>query len=1025
MTAFTDIPLSLPKGNVISAVMNVSFEKPIIEYEVEPLTVKIDGANIGNRDAVKNNNVLSPKLIKSHTVLDYDYTNYGVHCYLKDTGEITVESPDIIRWGADGQKFILDRAAKRIYRIDESGDFGIVYRNFKPFDNLIQLGVVGDYIYVDLGTDGTYKFDTNMELVDVDVSVTVDYTATINKAFDDILYTDNYNFNLINYVVNTENVVFNFTPHVVPINLDKLDLSLYRYGTINFELDIVGAVNVMVEFTDVNGDTCSTSIFNGESNFSFNVPDAEIVWESIILIKIIVDTDESNFKVSNINLNENIRYTTTEDKLYIYTDDEMNLLHTYKIPNIIGLGADNNILIVAQNINGEIYISKFDDTYTRIDTWSVFEHNLDEEFSPYDLAVSPDNSIFVTNLFGEILHLTNELTVIDTFNTAGITPYNITIDSIGDLYVSARTDNRVVKYAPDGEFLYNIGYGDNYPPSGLLLSPRGLAICKSTETDDSGNYICKDDLFVVDSGNYKINKYSNAPVDYTHNYIDSFSFADPSWTPTVEKTVDFELSEYIAPINNSYDFNMEKIIETYESANLLMTDVAIDDVAPLVESIRLFVIDKIQGRIMTLHPYKDDSENNWYQSISYNYAEIVEPESVDFYNNNLSICNAGKIFTLNNLMEYYESIGRRGFSDTTIDRRFNEPLGITTDTNYIYVADTQNNCVQKIDKNSGELILKVDDSMNVPVDVAVDDVGNIYVAMSDKVVKYSADGTYYNDIIDSISPASVFISRNNPSIIYIGHDNGVARRGIKGVIAPVDYGAGKNIVTVSAWLSNTSSYQPSIWIDRYTRQVDFELSEYTAPIDNSYNFEFADIEYDSGNTSEYIVAIDSDGVIYTYGEYERTYDSGNEQAYSLTGASGVSIFPHTEDTKNKGAVIYVAQNNKIKKFALDLSADNSWIYLDLLVVNGTISDLEYDSDGFMYCTNTVSDTIDKFYGVESGVNEILTFNEAYYIGYLTSADISNNFAQFIGNSQTVRVVQPYANSKPCRVFVNIEYEKWG
>jgi hypothetical protein len=245
------------------------------------------------------------------------------------------------------------------------------------------------------------------------------------------------------------------------------------------------------------------------------------------------------------------------------------------------------------------------------------------------------------------------------------------------------------------------------------------------------------------------------------------------------------------------------------------------------------------------------------------------------------------------------------------------------------------------------------------------------------------------------------------------------------VSPPVDYGAGKNIVTVSAWLSNTSSYQPSIWIDRYTRQVDFELSEYTAPINNVYNFEFADIEDDSGNTSEYIVAIDSNGVIYTYGEYERVYDSGNEQAYSLTGASGVSIVPHTEDTKNKGAVIYVAQNNKIKKFALDLSADNSWIYLDLLVVNGTISDLEYDSDGFMYCTNTVSDTIDKFYGVESGVNEILTFNEAYYIGYLTSADISSNFAQFIGNSQTVRVVQPYANSKPCRVFVNIEYEKWG
>lgn len=1026
MTAFTDIPLAAPAGNIESAVMNVYFEQPIIEYEVSPLTVKIDGASIGNAYGVRNNNVLSPRLIKSHTVLNYDYADYGVHCYLKDVGAVTIESPDIIRFGADGQKFILDRAAKRIYRIDEDGEFGIVYRNLKTFNGLARLGVVGDYIYIDLGAVGTYKFDTDMVLVDVGVTVEADYTATIVKVFDDVTYIDNYDFNLVNYVANTAAVEFNFVPQVAAINLDRLNLSLYRYGTISFDLDIVGEVNVMVEFTDTNGDTCRTQLFSGESNFSIDVPDASIMWESIILIKIIIDTVESNFKVSNIELSENIRYAPTEDKLYIYTnDDESNLLNIYKIPNIIALGSDNNILVVAQNIDDKIYISKFDDTYAKTDMWAVFEYNLDEEFLPYDLAVAPDNSIFVTNLTGEILHFTNELTAIEAFNTTGITPYNIDIDSIGDLYVAARANNRVVKYAPDGEFLYNIGYGNNYPVDGLLLSPRGLVICKSTEVDDLGNYICKDDLFVVDSGNYKINKYANAPVDDTHNYIDSFSFSEPAWLPTSEVTIDFELSVYSAPGDDSYNFTMEKIIETYVPANLLLTDVTIDDVAPLVESIRLFVIDEVQGRIITLHPYKDDSDNNWYQSISYNYAEIVEPKSVDFYDNNLSICNVGKIFTLYNLMEYYGSLGRRGFSDTTIDRRFNGARGITTDTDYIYVADTQNNCVQKIDKSSGDLVLKVNDSMNVPVDVAVDDVGNIYVAMSGKVVKYNADGTYNGDIDDFVNPASVFVSRNNPAIIYIGHDNGVARRGIKGVIAPVDYGAGKDIVTVSAWLSNTASYQPSVWIDKYTRQVDFELALYTPPVDDSYNFEFADIEDDSGNTSEYIVAIDSAGVIYTYGEYERVYSSGDEQAYTLTGASGVSIYPHTEDTKNKGAVIYVAQNNMIKKFALDLSADNSWVYLDLLAVDGAISDLEYDPDGFMYCTNTASDTIDKFYGVESGLNETLTFNEAYYIGYLTSADISNNFAQFIGNSQTVRVVQPYVNSKPCRVFINIEYEKWG
>jgi hypothetical protein len=248
-------------------------------------------------------------------------------------------------------------------------------------------------------------------------------------------------------------------------------------------------------------------------------------------------------------------------------------------------------------------------------------------------------------------------------------------------------------------------------------------------------------------------------------------------------------------------------------------------------------------------------------------------------------------------------------------------------------------------------------------------------------------------------------------------------------LAAENYFAGNAIVSVTAWTSNALSYQPSTYIDKYTRKVDIIMDDsYNMPIDDSYNFTF-DYEIDPDPT-EFVGALKSDGTLMVYNGLQDavlTYTQGSlDSIYALSGATGISMRPYKNPYFENGMILYVIHNNIVKKFGLDLTQNNSWVYLTSTNIDEDMNQLFADDDGYLYCAGIKNHSVEKFYGVEAFIKEDLEFEEAIYIGYLKEGDISMNFERYIKEKDNViRVVQPYTDSKACKVNIFINYSRFG
>lgn len=200
-----------------------------------------------------------------------------------------------------------------------------------------------------------------------------------------------------------------------------------------------------------------------------------------------------------------------------------------------GDGQMRNPMGIALDLQGNLYVSdyqnkriqKFDQNGNFIAKWNL---NTIANSGPVGLAVG-NNRLYVCD------HNQSRIQVFSLNGTLETTwsvpwdrekeemavPVDVSLDDSGHVYVVDNTNDRVVKFRPNGEVVSKFGSSSG---SGALMSPLGIAI--------SGNYI-----FVTSSENHKVCQY-----DLNGNFIREWGsegsgngqFSYPSGIATIRKS---------------------------------------------------------------------------------------------------------------------------------------------------------------------------------------------------------------------------------------------------------------------------------------------------------------------------------------------------------------------------------------------------------------------------------------------------------------------------------------------------------
>lgn len=1114
------LPITDPE--LIDGEVNISvrFQNSDIKYEVQPLNLVVDGDTIREEESPTTNNKIAPTLIRSQRILQEDLSDYGVYAYLKNINSLTIETPSQIYINPNGSKYIVDTPAKRIYRIDLDNEFGIVYRNYYQFSNITGIQISGDYIYIS-EAEGYFKFDTSLNMLDKNVNVTPSNITTKYKYFNNINYINNYDFNLVNHVVDIDDIEFTLMPHIAAINIPYSDLVEYTYGKFIFDFDADTSetnLKCVLNIIDMNGQIWQSDyqMINTGDTVEFDLDMSSIYSQSIIGIRIIFEGDNDEYTISNIELKAIIEYRASESFIDVYDYIADSFLQTLPISNIIHLGADNNQLYVVDNNN---ILYQYDDNYELVWDWDKYEYSLDDTFTPKGITGDSNNYIYVCNPANKsILKLTGEFEYVDEFNavngtktysdfvlingdseyyyrgnilyfelyqndiliytyTFSLSGYNsigffynhsgfpgefiiydsldssstditslidfgspvtirsyesdvsaneyieldnpeyITHDSYDDLYITDTLNNQIMKLSNQGDFINLITGID---ASSNMLNPKGICICKSMIKNSdsellSNKYVARDDIFVVDYGNYKINHYKS---DGT--FIDNLEFSAGDWLPQGTQEVDISMNSYTA----SLDFTLTRIIESFDPVDIQLNSIAIDDSPNILESIKLFVTDNNLGRIIVIHPFLNDNSGNWFISDIYDYDELYNPTDVYYHNGELYACDNNSIITIINKLEYDTKIGKYGINDVVSERRFNIPLGVATTNTHIYVADTSGNRIQKINKNTNELDLNITDaSINVPYDVAIDNTGSIYVANygNNKILRYSSNGVFERELLSISKPTSLFIARNNQGILYIGYESGIMKFRLSDEV-DTSYNVGE-IRSITSWLSNANSLVTYEYINEFIRKVDISMNSYTPSLDISFNVDFEE------DPIEYVAGIDTNGAIHIVGTYETSFNAqvDDPPIFYISNPQGIAMYPYDNDYMTIAMKVYVTDRNYIKVYGLDITKDNSWVFLEQFKIDDTLGGIIVDDDGYLYVTGLDEHCIHKVYGAEVFNKSDISLNEALSIEnkdnntLLKEGVLSMDISRYLTDENVIRIVQPYTNSKPCKVFVNTEY----
>jgi tripartite motif-containing protein 71 len=273
-------------------------------------------------------------------------------------------------------------------------------------------------------------------------------------------------------------------------------------------------------------------------------------------------------------------------------------------------------------------------------------------------------------------------------------------------------------------------------------------------------------------------------------------------------------------------------------------------------------------------------------------------------------------------------------SEGSSNGQFNAPVGIAVDsTGNVYVADKENNRIQKFDSN-GKYITQWSSYYNNwklsdPTGVAVDSVGNIYIANqgNKSVVKMNSKGVFItqwgSEVIGDgkyFNPTGIAVdSSSNVYVTNTFSNNRIVKFNSNGYCLTQWGSSGNKDGQVSSPYSVAVDSSGNVYVaDYYNGRIQ--------KFDSDGNFLY---KWGSGGSGSgqfnlvYGVAVDSSGSVYTTekyihrvqkfdnsGNYLMQWGSGGSYNGQFNGPSGIAV--------DSSGYVYVVDtgNNRIQKFAL-------------------------------------------------------------------------------------------------------------
>jgi len=399
---------------------------------------------------------------------------------------------------------------------------------------------------------------------------------------------------------------------------------------------------------------------------------------------------------------------------------------------------------VATDAAGNIYVTdftlcrvqKFTSTGAYVSKWGS-SGSADGSFTQLrGIAIDPAGNVYVADSGNHRIQkfdaAGNFLAKWGTFGTGDgqfQTPTSVAIDPSGNVYVCDANNNRIQKFTSAGAYLAQ--WGSFGTGNGQFQYPLSVAI------DAVGN------VYVADNGNNRIQKFTAAGGYLTQ--WGATGTGDGQFDAPVSLSVDAEANVFVMDSGNHR-------VQKFSGAGVLESRWAMSYAFDLHGTSATSTFLSPAGVGAASGPYVYVAQANG----------IVRARSFD-----------GTTF------EFYGT-GAGGSGDG----QFFLPSGVATDAaGLVYVADTNNNRIQKLSAN-GVFLAKWgslgsgNGQFNLPAAIAIDPSGNVFVVdqVNRRIQKFTANGAYLLQWGSSGSgngqfdfPTGIAIDRNG--IVYVADGN--------------------------------------------------------------------------------------------------------------------------------------------------------------------------------------------------------------------------------------------------------------